>query len=79
MTITEAIWKKLHHYFLHSIDSKPFKLQVYNAIVRSKLMYGLEGVEFNDSTKNKLDIFHRRGLRQIFDIPTTYMDRTKTN
>eukprot|EP00973_Karenia_brevis_P051603 7165869-Karenia_brevis.AAC.1 len=33
MTTTEAIWKKLHHYFLHSVDSWAFKLQVYNAIV----------------------------------------------
>eukprot|EP00973_Karenia_brevis_P079574 11040599-Karenia_brevis.AAC.1 len=33
MTATEAIWKKLHHYFLHSVDSCAFKLQVYNAIV----------------------------------------------
>eukprot|EP00973_Karenia_brevis_P018197 2499339-Karenia_brevis.AAC.1 len=27
MTATEAIWKKLHHYFLHSVDSCAFKLQ----------------------------------------------------
>eukprot|EP00973_Karenia_brevis_P029281 4038305-Karenia_brevis.AAC.1 len=35
-------------------------------------MYGLEAGEFNDSIEGKLDIFHRRALRQKVSIPTTY-------
>ena len=79
MTQTIAIWKKLKLYFLHADDTYNFKIQVYNAIVRSKLLSGLESVELNTSAKEKLDVFHRRGLRQIFGIHTTYIDRSKTN
>ena len=79
MAQTMAIWKKLQLYFIHADDTYNFRIQVYNAIVRSKLLYGLETVEVNSSIRNKIDIFHRRGSRQIFQIPTTHIDRTKTN
>ena len=72
MAKTAAIWKKLQLLMLHANDTYAFKVHVYNAVVKAKLLYGLDSVEFNDQVKEKLDISHRRGLRQIFNIPTTY-------
>ena len=52
---------------------------MYDAVVRTKLVYGLESVQVNDSLKQKIDAFHLKGLRQILGIQTTYVDRTNTN
>ena len=49
-----------------------FKLIVYDAVVRSELMYGLESLQLNEDLKERLNIFQRKGLRQILKIKTTY-------
>ena len=49
---------------------------MYDAIVRSKLMYGLESAHLTQTLKEKIDIFQRKGLRQILKIPTTYGQMT---
>ena len=64
--------KKLKLFFRHSSCSVKVKYQVYNAIVRAKLMYGLESVHLNASTLNKLDAFQLRGFRQMLKWDTTY-------
>ena len=60
-----------------------FKIQVYHAVIRAKLMYGLESAQFNNTTRAKLDVFYLKGLRQICKIPTTWtgeeVNRENTN
>ena len=55
------------------------KLTVYNAVITSKLLYGLETVALNLSQIKKIDAAQMKGLRQILKAPTTFYDRTYTN
>ena len=74
-----VIWKRLGPLWKHTSNPTRCKLLVYDAIVRSKLMYGLESAQLNDSIKKRLDAFQLKGLRKILQIQTTYMDRSNTN
>ena len=72
-------WQKLGPFFKHSNCTNKFKLQVYQSVVASKLLYGLETAQLNCSTQRKLDTFQLRGIRQILHITTTFVNRTHTN
>jgi hypothetical protein len=74
-----AILSKLHLFWRHSDCTVHLKLQAYDAIIRSKLMYGLESVVFNESLFRKLDTFQLKGLRKILKLPTTFVNREATN
>ena len=52
---------------------------LYDALVGSKLLYGLHTLPLKDDTLSKLDVFHLRGLRRILGLKTTYIYRTNTN
>ena len=54
-------------------------MQVFDAIIRSKLLYGLETMELTKGMSKRLNAVQMRGLRQILQAPTTYEDRTWTN
>lgn len=67
-----ATWKRLETFWKHSDCDLRFKLVVYDAVIRAKLMYGLESVQLNQEERNKIDRFQLRGLRQILKHKTTY-------
>ena len=79
------VWKKLGIFWKHSSCPLHTKLQIYDAVIRAKLAYGLETIVLNDGDKQKIDAFQLRGLRQILKIPTTFAqsiqgyNRTHTN
>jgi hypothetical protein len=50
-------WKKLETYWKHSDCSVKQKLIVYDAVIRTKLIYGLESVQVNDEMEKKIDAF----------------------
>ena len=50
-----------------------------DAVIRSKLLYGLESAQLNTEHLHKLDVFHLKGLRKILKMDTTYIDRENTN
>lgn len=71
---------RLHHFFYNSGNSVRAKLHVYNAVVRAKVMYGLESTSMNTSVLDRLDAFYLKGLRKILHIsPTTEHDRRHHN
>ena len=72
-------WKRLAEFWKHSDCNVRLKLGVYDAVIRSKLIYGLESVQINDSLKRKLDAFQLKGIRQILQLKTTYVDRANSN
>ena len=49
---------------------------MYNAVIISKLIYGLETMYLNDSLIKRLDAFHMIGLRHILGIEHAYWSRT---
>ena len=46
---------KLKVFFKKSNSNPAWKIQVYNAVIISKLVYGLESLELVDSLKSRLD------------------------
>ena len=74
-----CIMKKLDCFWKHTNNPIKWKLITYNAIIKTKLMYGLESAQLNDSIKKYLDTFHLKCLRQILNLEHTYLDRANTN
>ena len=56
-----------------------WKLRVFNSIVKSKLMYGLETIQLTQGEQNKIDAFQMKRIRRILKIPPTFIDRSQTN
>ena len=56
-----------------------FKLRVYDAVIRTKLTYGLESAQLNQSTMKKLDTLQLKAFRKMLGITTAFIDRTHTN
>ena len=50
------------------------KIIVYDAVIRSKLLYGLEAAQINPQYLKTLDAFQLKGLRKILKLKTTYTD-----
>ena len=74
-----ATLNKLHIFFYNSDSTIARELQAFNAIIRSKLMYGMETIAFNTSIQNKLETVQLKRLREIFNLQTTYINRTFSN
>ena len=55
------------------------KLNVFNAVIISKLVYGLETFQYTEAVGRKLDVFQMKGLRKTMRIIPTLIDRTHTN
>ena len=52
---------------------------VYNAVIRTKLLYGLETLELPTSQISRLEAFQLKGFRKILKMVTTFVDRNNTN
>jgi hypothetical protein len=71
--------KQLQHFWNNPNCPTKFKLQVFDAVIRSKLVYGLESLELTAGNMSHLNAFQLKGLRRIFKIQTTYIVRANTN
>ncbi len=79
ISATLPIVSKLNIFWTEADCSTKCKLNVYNAVVISKLIYGLETLQFTEAQGKHLDTFQQIGLRRILGIPPTYIDRSHTN
>ena len=61
------------------LQQKPGTLVVYNSVIISKLLYGLESLEPTDATGKLLNTFQLKGLRKILRLHTTFIQRQNTN
>ena len=68
----KIFWKK-------ASTSIKWKIQVFNAIIRSKLLYGLECIQLTNAEISKLNAFQNKSLRRILGKPPTFLDREQTN
>ena len=59
--------------------TKRRKLMFYNAMIHSKLIYGLHTLVITDAMASKLNAFQLKGFRQIMKIKTTFVERSNTN
>ena len=66
------IWKKLDLFWGPAEVTTARKLIVFDAVVRSKLIYGLESAQLTDEGMEDLDVFQRKALRRILGLATTW-------
>ena len=64
----DILWRKAN-------DDIGWKLLVYQAVVASKAFLGSETIQLTDPVAAKLDVFQMKGLRKIFRVDTTFIDR----
>ena len=50
-----------------------------DAVVKSKLLYGLDTAMLSDAALRKINGFQLKGLRKILKLKTTFVERTNTN
>ena len=74
-----ATWKSLDLFWKQACCSLKNKVLIYNAVIRSKLLYALETVEIPASQISRLEAFQLKGLRKILGMVTTFIDRSNTN
>ena len=67
-----AVLNRLHIFWRHSNCPVGFKLQALNAVVRTKLLYGLESAQLNQTAVNRINTFQLKGLRKILQMQTTF-------
>ena len=73
------VWQKLQVFWRDGLLSKRERIIIYDALVGSKLLFGLHRLPLHDASLNRLNVFHLRGLRRILGLPTTYIDRAYPN
>ena len=76
---TKRTWLRLDSLWKDPSSNPKWKLLIFDAVIRSKLLYSLETVHLTGTLRMKLDAFHLRGLRQILRMQTTYVNRQNTN
>ena len=72
-------WFKLFPYWKAKGAPQKWQIIVYDAVIRSKLLYGLETVQLTDAMYKKFDAFQLRGLRNMLKIETTFINRANSN
>ena len=72
---TLKTWFKfnLDTFWKTTVCSNRWKLLVYDAIIRNKLLYGLETVHTNATELKKANAFQLRGSRKILGLSTTFV------
>ena len=66
---------KLRKFWRQAEVPKIWKLQVFNAMVISQVTYALESLHLTETCLKKIDAFHMRGLRYVFDVKLAYISR----
>ena len=74
-----GILKKLHRFMRHSNCKIRFKLNVVQAVLFSKILFGLESAELPMTSLKALDVFHLKCLHKLLKLNTTFVNRNNTN
>ena len=70
---------KIAPYWKASNANQKWQLIIFDAVIRSKLLYGLETVHLTNALLKKVDAFQLRCLRRILKLAPTFVDRYNTN
>lgn len=71
----KADFRAMHQVWKHTSLTKTRKLEVYGALVESKLLYGLSSACFTKAELRRLDGFQAKFLRTILGILPSYYSR----
>ena len=76
---TMVTMRKLDLFWRHSNCGTAIKLQVADAVLRSKLLYGIESSQLTPAAVRRLETFQLKVIRKILKMNTTFIDRANTN
>ena len=76
--VNVTMWK-LNSYWKATEASNKWQLLIFDAVIKSKFLYGMETVQLTEAMINKLDAFQMKGIRKILGKKHTYWDRAATN
>ena len=65
-------FSNLQRIWSHSNIPIQRKILLFNSLIISKLLYGLDGTQLNESEKRRLDAFHAKCLRRILKVPHSF-------
>ena len=74
-----ATMKKLDLFWRHSNCDIAIKVYTADAILRAKLLYGLESAQPIPSVAKRMETLQLKVLRRILRLSTTYIDRERNN
>ena len=74
-----ATLQKMHFFWRKANCPAKFKLTVFDAVIRAKLVYGLDVMYLPQVIINRLNVLQLKGLRKILKLDTTYINRANTN
>jgi len=75
MGMAKADFRSLSRVWSRSNLSKKRKLDIFAALVESKLLYGLSTAVYTKAESRRIDGFQSRCLRQLLKIPAAYISR----
>ena len=76
---TMATMKKLDLFWRHSNCPTHIKIYTADAVLRTKLLYGIESTQLTESCQNKLETFQMKVMRKILKIDSTYINRQNSH
>jgi hypothetical protein len=79
ISMTMPTLKKLDILWNQTKCCDAWKIQVFNAVITSKLIYGLETIEPTEGAAKMFNTLQLKGFRKILKISTTHIDRANTN
>ena len=71
--------RKLERFWAHNQIPLPWKITVFNAVIRTRVFYTLETLELTPTHLTSLDAVYFRSLRRLMRIPPTFVARGWTN
>ena len=74
--VAHADFRSLMRLWGHTSVSRSRKLQVFRAVISSRLLYGLSSATLNAAERRRLDGFQNRCLRALWGIKPAYISRT---
>ena len=74
-----ASWVSLGPFWKRGRASCRRKLLLFNAVIKTRVMYGLESAHLPQSLLSRLNTFQLRGLRQILHMKTSFVNRANSN
>ena len=72
-------FSNLQRIWSHSTISIQRKIVLFNSLIISKLLYGLDGTQLNESEKKRLDAFHAKCLRRILKVPHSFYNHVSNS
>ena len=77
--ICMTILKKLDIFWRHCDLTTASKITVLDAVIRPKLLYGIDSAQLTPSHQRRIEVFQLKGLRKILKMTTIYVERNNSN